>query len=52
MKSLNDFLRNEQINHEAATSALFLALGYYLSSEKKAIDKVLTYANKEFEHLV
>lgn len=49
MDPLAQFLRHHQGNRDSAIEALFVSLGYHMSSHKEVISEIMNYANKEIE---
>ncbi|MDD2326284.1 MAG: hypothetical protein PHW63_09845 [Alphaproteobacteria bacterium] len=49
MDPLVQFLRHDKEDRDKAIQALFISLGYHLSSHKETINKIMDYANKEIE---
>ena len=49
MDPLVQFLRHDKVDRDSAMKALFISLGYHLSSHKETINKIMDYANKEIE---
>ena len=49
MEPLSQFLRHDKVDRDIAMKALFISIGYHLSSHKETINKIMDYANKEIE---
>ena len=49
MDPLTQFLRHSKKDRSNAVEALFISLGYHLSSHKETINEIMDYANKEIE---